>query len=230
MPAMTTALPLAKPRGLRVFSLKSLTIAAIGAAGVLALGSGAARADTGALSLSLSLNGGAAPLVKVHHGHGNYGGSCAAAAKTAINTFVPRTKFRATGGPRRACREAIYQCEKRLNIQRRQTGFGFPLARCVVLEQGKPAFKPVHKPKPIYKPKPVLQTRCVAKAFTRRGFELAGTRAAEQRPRERGACRAALRKCEVRLDRKRYADGRRYPYARCDVVRTKRVALKGRYH
>ncbi|MEL6318872.1 MAG: hypothetical protein AAFR16_14665 [Pseudomonadota bacterium] len=66
--------------------------------------------------------------------------------------------------------------------------------------------------------------RCVAKAFTRRGFELSRTRAAAERRRPRAACRVALRRCEARLDYKRQVSLRKFPYAGCRVVKRFRVA------
>lgn len=61
--------------------------------------------------------------------------------------------------------------------------------------------------------------RCVAAAFTARGYELPRTRAAAVHFAERRACDAAVRRCERRLDRYRYRTGERRPFARCDVIR-----------
>lgn len=65
----------------------------------------------------------------------------------------------------------------------------------------------------------LADVRCEAAAYTFRGRELPGTRAAAVRVVERRACNAARRACEDRLDRLRYETGRPHPRAVCDVIR-----------
>lgn len=64
-------------------------------------------------------------------------------------------------------------------------------------------------------------TRCVAKAFTIRGYEIPRTRAASAAAGKRTACRAAIDACEFKLDRRRHVTGRPMPYAQCEVIRTR---------
>ena len=61
--------------------------------------------------------------------------------------------------------------------------------------------------------------RCVALAYNALGKRINGTRAVAERVIERRACRAALRRCERRLDGVRFDRGRRLPFARCEVRR-----------
>lgn len=70
-------------------------------------------------------------------------------------------------------------------------------------------------------------TRCVAQAETIRGRLIPDTRAAETARHQRRACRVALNKCERKLDRERRQTGRRMPFARCEVIRTRHVAHNG---
>lgn len=67
---------------------------------------------------------------------------------------------------------------------------------------------------------------CVAEAFRANGRLVRGTRAEVTRFRERRACRVALRRCERRLDRVRYARGRAMPFARCEVTDIYRVSTR----
>lgn len=135
---------------------------------------------------------------------------CIAGAQTVIGGILPGTRAEATRKrSRRACGIALNRCEARLDDKRAKTGLPFPLARCKVLDRDRIAA--------------VSQTRCEAKAFTRRGRALSKTHAAETRKKRRAACRVALNRCEARLDRKRIRDDRNYRYARCEVTKTKKV-------
>lgn len=57
------------------------------------------------------------------------------------------------------------------------------------------------------------ETRCVAQAVTIFGDRVSGTKSRETRKSARRACRAAIRECDARIDR------RRNPLAECRVIR-----------
>lgn len=66
--------------------------------------------------------------------------------------------------------------------------------------------------------------RCSAAALSRRGRELAGTRAIADRRSEGVACQAALNSCVARLERKRAFEGRGFRYAHCEITRSRQIA------
>lgn len=155
---------------------------AVGAAGALALGASAVRADT----------------------------RCVAQATTVFGRIIDDTHAAETRRrPHAACRAALDDCEARLDHKRRRGGFPFPLAECHVMREIDVADRRL-----------APRIQCDAQAFTRNGRPLTDTEATAARRDENGACAEALDECEARLDVKRDDTGRRYPYARCDVVAT----------
>lgn len=61
-------------------------------------------------------------------------------------------------------------------------------------------------------------TRCSAHAITAIGTVVPRTKSVEVRKASGRACRAAVRDCELRLDRQRARTGFGFPYARCEVA------------
>ena len=176
---------------------KPLAIAALGAVGFAAFSSAAHAGPR-------------------HGGPDRGDARCVAGAQNIFGKTIPGTRERATRHRmKRACRVAVDRCLTSLDRKRRRVGFDFPFAECRVLNRKHVGHR--------YDP----NVKCVAKAFTRRGRELDRTRAAEVRHRRRAACRAAINRCEAKLDRKRHNTGRRFPHARCEVVRTQKVAGRG---
>lgn len=136
---------------------------------------------------------------------------CVAAAETRLGKELRGTREAAVR-PRakRACKIALNECAFRLDKLRDRTGRALPFATCRV--QFRERVANFHK------------VRCAAQAFTRRGFEVSGTRAVEVRRKRKVACNVALDRCERRLDRKQFKTGK-FRHARCEVTGTKRVAF-----
>lgn len=71
--------------------------------------------------------------------------------------------------------------------------------------------------------------RCETRAFRRNGRRIGGTYTHVTRANRRNACRVSLRICERKLDDRRHR-GNRMPFARCQVVDTDRVVVRGHRH
>ncbi|MEL6977163.1 MAG: hypothetical protein AAGM38_00595 [Pseudomonadota bacterium] len=137
---------------------------------------------------------------------------CVASAETKLGKELRDTREAATRNrARRACGVALDKCERSLDRLRHRTGRPFRFATCRVQDRIRVA--EAHR------------VRCAAQAFTRRGFEVSNTRAAEVRRNRRAACRVAIDRCERKLERKRDVTGKRFPHARCEVTGTRRVAF-----
>ena len=187
---------------------KYFSIAALGALGLTAF---AAPAHAGPGGFAYAAQPQQAPGYGGDRSFRRYAG-CEAGARRILGKLVRGTVERVVHRRLdKACELALMECRTSLENLRRSGKRFIRTAKCKVLKREHAVAAPV-------------EYRCMAKAFNRNGYELSRTRAVRIRADERRACASAMQRCERRLDAKRWKTGRRYPQARCEVVRSREIA------